>query len=217
MAFVKHEPCPQCGSKDNLGRYSDGSGWCFGCRYYERPTKPWTEPTDNPGARPCPLLVRDIPNKFLAYYRKYGLTDEEIFTNFGYSIRYDRCVYKCGDFWEARSVDREPKTLSFGQKPWHMLGYWQRIEVCLVEDIVSAIKVARVMPVVCLFGSHLKPEYLLQLMSRPVYIWLDADKLKEAFSMAERVGNASGKKPTVVYTQLDPKEYTTEEIARYLA
>jgi twinkle protein len=29
------EPCPECGSKDNLGRYDDGHGYCFGCTYYE--------------------------------------------------------------------------------------------------------------------------------------------------------------------------------------
>lgn len=33
--FLHHEPCPQCGSKDNLARYSDGHAWCFGCNYRE--------------------------------------------------------------------------------------------------------------------------------------------------------------------------------------
>ena len=33
--FVKHEPCPRCGSNDNFGRYSDGHGYCFGCEHYE--------------------------------------------------------------------------------------------------------------------------------------------------------------------------------------
>jgi len=33
--FVHHEPCPQCGSRDNLGRFDDGHGYCFGCQYYE--------------------------------------------------------------------------------------------------------------------------------------------------------------------------------------
>ena len=32
---IGHEPCPKCGSKDNLGRYSDGGGHCFGCEYHE--------------------------------------------------------------------------------------------------------------------------------------------------------------------------------------
>ena len=34
--FTNHEPCPACGSKDNLARYSDGHGFCFGCSYYEK-------------------------------------------------------------------------------------------------------------------------------------------------------------------------------------
>ena len=33
--FIGHEPCPKCGSRDNLARYDDGHGWCFGCGYYE--------------------------------------------------------------------------------------------------------------------------------------------------------------------------------------
>ena len=37
-SFVRHEPCPACGSKDNLARYSDGHAVCFtgGCSHYER-------------------------------------------------------------------------------------------------------------------------------------------------------------------------------------
>ena len=33
--FVRHEPCPSCGSSDALARYTDGHGHCFSCRYYE--------------------------------------------------------------------------------------------------------------------------------------------------------------------------------------
>tara|TARA_Y100001956_G_scaffold51456_2_gene50180 strand:- start:6858 stop:8474 length:1617 start_codon:yes stop_codon:yes gene_type:complete len=33
--FVAHEPCPNCGSSDALGRYSDGHGFCFSCQHYE--------------------------------------------------------------------------------------------------------------------------------------------------------------------------------------
>lgn len=31
--FVKHEPCPECGSSDNLAVYDDGSKHCFGCGF----------------------------------------------------------------------------------------------------------------------------------------------------------------------------------------
>ena len=33
--FLRHEPCPSCGSSDALARYTDGHGHCFSCRYYE--------------------------------------------------------------------------------------------------------------------------------------------------------------------------------------
>jgi twinkle protein len=36
--LIGHEPCPKCGSRDNLARYSDGHAYCFsaGCDYRER-------------------------------------------------------------------------------------------------------------------------------------------------------------------------------------
>ena len=34
--FVRHSPCPKCGSRDNLGLYSDGSAFCFGCGFVKR-------------------------------------------------------------------------------------------------------------------------------------------------------------------------------------
>ncbi len=37
--FVKHGPCPECGSKDNLAWFDDGHATCFGCDYQYQPTK----------------------------------------------------------------------------------------------------------------------------------------------------------------------------------
>ena len=36
MSFLKHESCPKCGSKDNVGVYKDGHKKCFtpDCNYY---------------------------------------------------------------------------------------------------------------------------------------------------------------------------------------
>lgn len=36
--FVCHENCPSCGSKNNLARYADGHGYCFGCEFLEPAT-----------------------------------------------------------------------------------------------------------------------------------------------------------------------------------
>lgn len=33
--FLGHEPCPECGSSDNLGRWDDGHAYCFGCGHYQ--------------------------------------------------------------------------------------------------------------------------------------------------------------------------------------
>ena len=33
--FLQHEPCPECGSRDNLARYASGRARCFGCGYWE--------------------------------------------------------------------------------------------------------------------------------------------------------------------------------------
>lgn len=33
--FLRHAPCPRCGSKDNLAVYDDESCYCFGCKYTE--------------------------------------------------------------------------------------------------------------------------------------------------------------------------------------
>jgi len=36
--FKKHEPCPECGSRDNVGVWANGSEHCFspGCTYHMR-------------------------------------------------------------------------------------------------------------------------------------------------------------------------------------
>lgn len=213
--FIGHEPCPKCGSKDNLARYSDGSSWCFGCGSLEKANRIPTE--SRAETRPPPQLVKEIPKKFLAYYAKFDISPEDVEHYFEYWPSQDRVVYTVGEFWEARSVDKSPKTLSYGPKPFHMLRNMDRQDVCIVEDIVSAIKVSKVCTAMPLFGSALKSEYLQKLLKQgqKLYIWLDADKIETAFKMAQKVGNA-GRKATVVFTQHDPKVYSTEEIEGYL-
>ena len=33
--FLRHEPCPECGSSDALSIYDDGHSYCFSCHFYE--------------------------------------------------------------------------------------------------------------------------------------------------------------------------------------
>ena len=39
-SFIRHEPCPKCGSRDSLARYDSGSASCFAidCKHYEFPS-----------------------------------------------------------------------------------------------------------------------------------------------------------------------------------
>lgn len=66
--FVRHEPCPSCGSKDNLARYSDGHGHCFGCGYH---TGAGEVSTSAPPRAPSGLLDGDV--RALV---KRGITEE---------------------------------------------------------------------------------------------------------------------------------------------
>ena len=75
--FVRHEPCPKCGSKDNLARYSDGHAVCFsgGCSHYEHASgeviefkrkteSPLTEQTGVTAAISDRRITKDTCKKF---------------------------------------------------------------------------------------------------------------------------------------------------------
>ena len=51
--FVGREPCPKCGSDDNLARYSDGHAYCFGatCDHYEPPEGQDSDRSEKPATR----------------------------------------------------------------------------------------------------------------------------------------------------------------------
>lgn len=82
--FVRHEPCPKCGSKDALARYSSGSAHCFsaGCGHHEhsngnvvtlqpQPRRPLEDMTSSG-------VVAAIPDRRLSQEtcRKYGVMVE---------------------------------------------------------------------------------------------------------------------------------------------
>lgn len=74
--FVAHEPCPSCGSRNNLARYSDGHAYCFGCQHHERGDG--TAPTTQPRRKAMGLLDGEF-----AALPKRGLT-EATCRKFGY-------------------------------------------------------------------------------------------------------------------------------------
>lgn len=81
--LIAKEPCPACGSRDNLARYSDGHAYCFGqgCGHYEPPEgddhQPRTKRTTRMGA--------DLIDGTYSALPKRGIS-EETCRLFGYKI-----------------------------------------------------------------------------------------------------------------------------------
>lgn len=71
--FLRHEPCPECGSKDNLARYDDGHATCFGCGYQDQPPKDAPPPRMPVLAPPKTPLLDFVSIKAL---NKRGITEE---------------------------------------------------------------------------------------------------------------------------------------------
>jgi len=93
--LVGHEPCPACGSKDNLARYDDGHGWCFGCGYYDKGENLQTQEAEpdsfiavaqnlstEKNQKPKALLTQDAEYKALQKRR----ISEETCKKWGYQV-----------------------------------------------------------------------------------------------------------------------------------
>jgi len=177
-----------------------------------------------------------LPAHALIWLRMYGITDEELNQQkVGWSADLQRLILPLYDatggllFWQGRYCPTEPvpgekrhKYINRGQ-PDVTLAIFGREKVlvpssiCVVEDFFSAIKVGRVMPTLCLWGSELSMTKIrrLALLYSELVIWLDTDKAAysarceiKARPYFDRVG--------AIYTQCDPKTYTTGVITRWI-
>lgn len=73
--FLKHEPCPQCNSKDNAARFDDGHLHCFGCGYQEQPTtQEKAHPPRMPAAVKPPPVTPLIEFTTIKELSKRGIT-----------------------------------------------------------------------------------------------------------------------------------------------
>ena len=237
MSFVKHIPCPKCGSRDNRAVYTDGSEWCFGCHDLKRPKQYSREKPEEKKVSPL-ALVGDIPEPNLSWLRSC-LTDDQIEQYFQWAPSLERHVYvemkyatdrDCDGevaFWEARKVPKENETIrdeskviSSGHKPFSIWGKWKETGVVvIVEDIVSAIKLSDLVGVLCLHGSTM-PWGVYQRLGniftiKKVFIWLDADKLSASRGMYARLVSWA-KEVSIIRTPQDPKKYSIEELKEIL-
>ena len=227
--FIKLGPCPYCGSKDNRAEYQNGY-WCFGCSKLEikEDTKTLRERVYKTNTladgKSIYLIetIKDIPQMAMRWLLKYDITREEILK---YGISWDPVrkllvLLKNKNYWQARNFGfGNLKYLSQGMKPLTIYGEGDTI--VLVEDVLSAIKIARLRydgySASPLLGSSLSKQAEAQLIRRykKIYIWLDRDKAKNAIRIKNRL-RSLGVISKAIITELDPKEYNKEKLKEFL-
>ena len=166
-------------------------------------------------------LTDDIPIEPKRWLLSYGITNEEIGK---YKIAWDAntqilVLHYTQNYWQGRCFGNQlTKYLSKGIKPLTIYGNGATI-VC-VEDILSAIKVARLEPNFCatpLLGSSMSLETTQSLSERfkDIVVWLDRDKAKEAIKISRNL-KQRGVDSNVIISPKDPKEYTKGELIEWL-
>lgn len=225
--FIKHIPCPKCKSRDNCGEYTD-HWFCFGCKWY-KPKNDINSIRDRvfsskSSELPLPVnlnLSEVIPNKAMKWLLQYGITLQEI-EDFNIKWEQDKellILISNHKFYQGRCFgNQKVKYLSYGQKELTYYGYSDKL-VC-VEDVLSAIKIARLSPDYCaapLLGCSLQSDWVQQISGKfkEVILWLDRDKAKEAIKIIKDL-RQRGINSRVVITPLDPKEYNKGELFEWL-
>ena len=150
---VGKEPCPKCGSKDNLARYDDGHAHCFGmgCDYYEKADGAAVSAPSKPASPKSRELIRDWEPSALGK-RGIGLKTCE---KWGYGLgdfkgkRVQVANYKRDGQIVAQKVrfpNKDFLTLGdfkaaglYGQHLWRDGGK----KLCIVEGEIDALAVSQ--------------------------------------------------------------------------
>lgn len=97
--FINHEPCPECGSSDNLARYSDGHGFCFGCNYYEH-----ADGSMGGGVAPDAKVHQDFIHGDYAALSKRGINEKTV-RKFGYMVgTFNGSPVQIAPFHDAKGI-----------------------------------------------------------------------------------------------------------------
>lgn len=224
--FLGHTSCPKCGSRDNLGEYEDHF-WCFGCKYHMRKTDTASlrlrlnrHNTEEQSVMKL-SNIKELPRKAMEWLLSYGISQEEI-DKYGieWNVKEEMLVLlQTARYWQARTFNsRRPKYMSEGSKPLTIYG--QGDTIVIVEDIISAIKIARLHDEYCacpVLGSSLSYDMENQIVEKykKSAVWLDRDKAKNALRISRKL-KQRGLESRVVVTDEDPKEYSKGEIRTWL-
>lgn len=240
-SFLRHDPCPQCGSRDNLGVWDDGHKYCFGCSYFEgregnsiEDVKNFLQQQEgNPQHHDSINLPYDssrvLPEIALTWLRKYGLTNDEIYkqNNFSWSSYNETLIYSVFDpfgnlvmfqerYFGTANISRF-NTVGLPEKTFHIIGSNNNC-ITVVEDVISAIKVGRHTSCLPLWGSNLSTNRIITLsnMYPNLNIWLDKDKQSYSIMGRQRAAPFFHRARSII-SELDPKAYNSVSIVEFLA
>ena len=235
--FLRYEPCPKCRENgrdrrgDNLAVYSDGGIHCYACGYHRNARlylKTEPEKYEQTSALPRDF-TREVPAAGWKWLLQWGLPYSYWKTFTGYSPSTERLILTHGEPIEY-CVGRYIGT-DAGQRKWRAWGDRLRTatilgdtatnptkELIIVEDLISAHKVAQVVPCLPLFGTSLYPKAIaaLRALKRPTTLWLDRDQYTLLAPKINRLQAVLNVPVRFVSTDKDPKAYSLDEIKEIL-
>ncbi len=240
--FLAHEQCPRCKARgedlaqDNLGVFDDGHRWCFKCGFFvpPDPVRRLAQGLQEKQKKERETIVlpsdftNHLPDDVVAWLTKF-ITREEISRNhIGWRYKNAEVVYPFHDLFgnllcyqtrgfQNGSPTRRFHTSGIVEKVFHILGDI-RDSICLVEDVLSAIKVSRYVTTMPLLGSIISNDRLVVLSMRfpNLLIWLDSDKAKYSIKRA-KAAEPFFESVRSIITELDPKEYGDGKVRDFVA
>lgn len=178
----------------------------------------------------------NLPERERCYLERYITKDEIQKYHIGWSRQYGRIILPIYSEnqtllgWQARSLDSEPKYITMkGENAKDNLlfdtGVSGTPNLCLVEDILSAITCGRVLRAFALLGSpkQLQAGTISRIQEArdeeglaKVRVWLDADKRKESLTYCRQIAQLLSIQAIPVFSEMDPKCYKDGQLKSLL-
>jgi len=234
--------CPACAAQgkdksgDNLGVYSDGHSYCYSCGHGSTASLTGKLGKQQKEQKVIPDLPNDIDivlSKEAVNWLQQYFPDTKDFPLCYWSEEEAKLIFPIMDSqqrnllaWQYRYFgfkEGHPKWVGYGinENLIHICssnGVGSNSSLCLVEDLISGVKVGHITPTLVLFGSNISLKRLATIKTlgyNEVIIWLDWDK-RDYVIKAAQLAQSIGLQARVIHTQLDPKEYTIKEIKELL-
>ena len=238
MSRIRREQCPRCAKQgrdrhqDNLTVYPDGHKFCFACGYHvpasvisraRNRLDDYRIKEVNRRLLPTDVILATESTRAISYLLQYSLGISDIVKyNLLWSEDKELLILSTDNWWCGKYLGNNPehpKSLFYGYKFQEPLFVFNQTEknqnkVILVEDFISAMKVSKVCPTVCLFGTHIPLELIISLSKRfsKLGVWLDMDKARKSLVDNRRALELGFESVRSIITNEDPKVYNEDFI-----